>query len=113
MNTTTAENQKSFVVAWLYALFLGNFGVDRFYLGSPGLGIAKFLTFGGFGVWTLFDLVTILSGGAKDAQGQKLQGQDAHLVTAWIITAVTLLFSLLFTLFFLSTLLGIITGSSF
>ena len=116
MTTATAENQKSFVVTWLYALLLGHFGVDRFYLGQPGLGIAKFATFGGLGIWTLFDLVSVLSGSAKDAEGRTLLGQDAHLVTAWIVTAAYLLIALTFLVIVGSTLLGAlgdIFGGSF
>nr|WP_241003401.1 TM2 domain-containing protein [Mycoplasma sp. Mirounga ES2805-ORL] len=27
-------------------------GIDRFYAGRIGLGVAKLLTFGGFGIWS-------------------------------------------------------------
>jgi len=40
----------------------GFFGVDRFYMGNPniGLGLVKLLTLSGFGVWGVFDYVVIL-----------------------------------------------------
>jgi TM2 domain-containing membrane protein YozV len=44
----------------ILSLFLGNFGVDRFTFGETGLGIAKILTCGGFGVWSLIDLFTAM-----------------------------------------------------
>lgn len=39
----------------IISLFFGGFGIDRFYLGQTGLGIAKLLTFGGYGFWAIID----------------------------------------------------------
>ena len=43
---------------WWYSLF-GFLGLDHFYLRSPGTGIAKLLTCGGFLFWWIWDLVQI------------------------------------------------------
>ena len=64
--------QKSYVTALLLSFFLGALGVDRFYLGYTGLGIAKLLTFGGFGIWALIDFIMIALRKVKSADGQAL-----------------------------------------
>ncbi len=68
----TADGPKDWLVALLLSIFLGSFGVDRFYLGYVGLGIAKLLTFGGCGIWWLIDVILIALGSVTDAQGRPL-----------------------------------------
>ena len=58
---------------FLVSLFLGHFGVDRFMLGQTGLGIAKLLTCGGLGVWSLVDIYLIGAGAMRDAEGNSLR----------------------------------------
>jgi len=70
---TAATGYKPQSTAFLLSMFLGGFGVDRFYLGYTGLGIAKLLTGGGCGIWSIVDFVLTGMGKMKDAQGRPLQ----------------------------------------
>jgi hypothetical protein len=106
--TSSQTSVKSFVVAWVYALFFGLFGADRFYLGKPLQGVAKFLTFGGLGAWQLFNLFSILSGSEKGPEGLPLKGSEQHTLTLWIVTAGIFLIQVMSSLF----LLSLITGSA-
>ncbi|XP_012277103.1 TM2 domain-containing protein almondex [Orussus abietinus] len=45
--------------ALILSITLGGFGADRFYLGHWQIGLGKLFSFGGFGVWTLIDVVLI------------------------------------------------------
>ena len=76
-----------FIVTWLFALLLGYWGVDRFYLGKIGTGILKLVTLGGLGVWVLVDLLLVLTGAQRDKQGRPLEGHAEHARIAWIVTA--------------------------
>lgn len=47
-------------MALILSLVAGALGIDRFYIGDTGLGIAKLLTCGGCGIWTLIDYFLIM-----------------------------------------------------
>jgi hypothetical protein len=66
---------KDWTTTLLLSVFLGGFGVDRFYVGKTGTGIIKLLTFGGCGVWWLVDIILIATGTFTDANGQPLVGR--------------------------------------
>ena len=68
----TPDAPKDWLVALLLSIFLGTFGVDRFYLGHVGLGIAKLLTLAGCGIWWLIDVILIAVGNVTDSKGRPL-----------------------------------------
>src|SRR6266851_2348893 len=60
------EPQKSWIATVLLCQFLGTLGVHRFYTGRIITGILQLLTFGGFGIWVLIDLIMIYTDSFKD-----------------------------------------------
>ena len=57
----SGRRDKRWVVALLFSILLGWLGVDRFYMGYIGTGILKLITFGGFGIWWIIDLILIVT----------------------------------------------------
>mgnify|MGYP003972362083 CR=1 FL=1 len=64
---------KSRLAAGLLCFFLGWLGVHRFYVGKIGTAILMVLTVGGFGIWATIDLIIILVGSFRDAEGRLLR----------------------------------------
>jgi hypothetical protein len=63
-------SRKSRTVASILGFFLGGLGVDRFYLGNIGMGVAKLLVgWLTLGIWPLIDWIVILAGAAHDGDG--------------------------------------------
>ena len=50
----------------LISIFLGGYGIDRFFIGDVGLGLGKLFTCGGLGIWSIIDWFLI-----SDATRQK------------------------------------------
>ena len=65
-------NPKKKVTAPLLSIFLGELGIDRFYLGKIGTGLLKLITVGGGGIWWIIDIILIASGSMKDKRGHEL-----------------------------------------
>lgn len=60
-----ATNLKSPVIGLILSLFLGSFGIDRFYAGDTLKGVLKLITLGACGIWTIIDWFLIM-GSIKD-----------------------------------------------
>ncbi|MFW5656096.1 MAG: TM2 domain-containing protein [Bacteroidota bacterium] len=55
------QQYKDPILMLVISILVGHFGVDRILLGQIGLGIAKLLTCGGLGIWTLIDWFLIMN----------------------------------------------------
>lgn len=67
--TQSLEPQKSRRTTIILSVLLGEFGIDRFYLGYTGLGVLKLLTLGGFGIWWLIDIILVATKNLAPADG--------------------------------------------
>ncbi len=65
-------SSKSRLAAALLCFFLGVFGVHRFYLRKTWTAILMILTLGGLGIWTLVDLIFIVTGSFRDKEGKRV-----------------------------------------
>ena len=66
------QSDKNWLATLLLCLFLGGIGVHRFYVGKVGTGILQLITLGGCGIWTLIDLIMIITGTFTDKDGNKI-----------------------------------------
>jgi len=58
--------------ALIISIFLGSYGIDRFFIGDTGVGVGKLLTCGGFGIWTIVDWFQI-QGATRKKNFEKIQ----------------------------------------
>lgn len=59
--------RKNWLLALILSVVLGPFGVDRFYLGHIGLGIAKLLlSWATLGIWWIIDIILIATRKVND-----------------------------------------------
>ncbi|MGK6353100.1 TM2 domain-containing protein [Parapedobacter sp. DT-150] len=58
-------------ITLIISLIGGSLGIDRFFVGDTGIGIAKLLTCGGLGIWAIVDWFLIM-GVAKEKNVEKI-----------------------------------------
>ena len=90
---------REFLPTALLSMFLGQFGIHRFYTGHMLIGALQLITLGGCGIWALVDYVLICFNQFKDAQGRLLNNYDKNLgVVLFVILLIPIMFILLFIL---------------
>jgi len=70
------KSDKNWWVLLILSIFLGVFGIDRFYAGNIGLGVLKLILClaGGIGaIWVLIDIVLVLLGKYEDDMGYPIR----------------------------------------
>ena len=73
------------VVCFILVIFLGFWGVHRFYVRKIGTGILMIFTFGGFGIWWFIDLILIATPLLEIRKEDKYHITIRHLVTPNIL----------------------------
>ncbi len=73
MDSSDDGSDKSRAIALALGCVLGVFGAHRFYLGKIGTGILQVVTFGGMGVWWLYDMILLAFGSFRDAEGRQVK----------------------------------------
>ena len=69
----SALSDKSWSTALLLCIFLGVFGIHRFYVGKGGTGVIWLFTAGLFGVGWIIDLIMLVTGGFTDSLRRPLR----------------------------------------
>lgn len=87
------ELQKNWTTTAFLCYFLGGLGIHRFYTGRVVSGIFQLLTFGGFGIWTLIDLIMIITGQFTDKYDRPLYHPPVMGGrSSWVTTALLCVF---------------------
>lgn len=71
-STNNKPYRRNYFVALILSITVGEFGIDRFYMGKIGTGILKLITLGGIGIWWIIDIVLVATGEMRDKNGNRL-----------------------------------------
>lgn len=75
-NNVVQNNKKSYILTLLLACLFGGMGAHRFYTGYVFIGILQLLTAGGFGIWILIDIISLILNKYRDANDMELEGHN-------------------------------------
>ena len=95
---TLPHYPKSFPRALFLCVFLGMFGIHRFYTGYKRLGFLQLFTLGGFGIWWFIDLLAMCFNAYKDKYGIELDDYNGTLASFALMGAVLLILTVCFML---------------
>ena len=70
LNSESSSDGKSQVIALILCILVGTLGIHRFYLGYTWQGVVQLLTLGLCGIWSLIDLIRIITGDLKPKNGE-------------------------------------------
>lgn len=71
VNTSNSEvSDKTLLPVVLFLILLPT--VHRFYVGKIGTGLLFLVTFGGVGIWWIYDVIISITGNFTDKQGRKI-----------------------------------------
>lgn len=85
------EECKSYGTTLLLCFFGGALGLHRIYTGYTLIGILQLLTGGGWGIWTMIDLVSLWLNKFRDVNNNKLEGYDTVCVWLTILAYICIL----------------------
>ncbi|MBQ9835423.1 MAG: TM2 domain-containing protein [Akkermansia sp.] len=72
-STTASPRSRTVTLVLAFLLFIfGVGGIHRFYTGRIISGILQLITLGGFFIWQIIDILRILFGTYRDAQGREV-----------------------------------------
>ena len=60
------RSEKNWLATLLLCIFLGEFGIHRFYVGKVGTGLLYLFTLGFFGIGIIVDIIMIVVGSFTD-----------------------------------------------
>ena len=86
--TQPTPETKPWMTTFLLSWFLGAFGAHRFYVGKTGSAVGMLLTCGGCGIWTIVDVITLLTQKFTDKNGVILRKKKGDNKVVWIIVII-------------------------